>query len=496
VTQFETMGISSSILQAINDIGYETPTEIQSNAITESLNGKDILAQVSNGSTLLFGVPLIQNAEEEARGVQGLVLTSTPESCLKIVEELANLAKHTPYIRIVAAYGGQPIEKQIADLREIPHIVVGTPARLLEHLDRGTIRLYHIRMSVIDSADTLLDMGFQDEIESILDQVPSGRQMLIFSKTMPPKVMNLAHEYLKTPCLLDVQPIADAPIIDQPKTEAASNTEDEKTETLIKTIKSTVEEGGLATYTELLDRIAETLNPRIIAAALLKLHLENKPKANLVAPTVRTGDLSFSRDDLEQASIRPGKIRLMLNVGRRDGVSVKEVLHLFATETGLTSYFLGDIVLGDTATYVDVPEDKIPVVFKGLTGILHNETPLAIRLVHKIRDAAQLQRDMAEQRSRRPDNNKRFEGNDRKPQNNRRFPNNQRPARDKDVIGEASETPVIPAQERRQPQERDRKPREKYAGNRSDSYRKPTSGLPPYFPASTSSLGTPRQSES
>ena len=242
--------------------------------------------------------------------------------------------------------------------------------------------------------------------------------------------------------------------------------------------------------------MSETMSPRIVAAALLKLHLGGKSSVPSDTGVTSSGVL-FTREDLEQASIRPGKIRLVFNVGRRDGVSVKEVLTLFATETGLTSYFLGDIVLADTATYVDVPEDKLPVVFKGLNGILHNETPLQIRLVHKVRDAAQLQRDMAEQRSRRPE--KRFDGGgDRRPQNNRRFPPNNNgyngdraPREDappqaltEDSTAAAPVAPKFP--EKRYDADRDRKPRDnKYTQSRSDNYRKPSSGLPPYFPASS-----------
>jgi len=508
VTQFEKMEISSSILQAINEMGLEAPTAIQSEAIPEILNGKDLLCQAKTGTVLTFGVPMIQKADTEIRGIHGLVLTPTPEICIQVAEELSRLVKHNPQIRIVAVYGGQPIDKQIAELREVPHIVVGTPARLLEHLDRGTIRLYHIRTSVLDHTDTMLDMGFQDEVESILDQIPSGRQMLIFSETMPTKVISLANSYLKSPLEIDIQPIEDAPVVVQKETVRTETDEaDEKIEAVIKTIKATIEEGGLGTYTEMLDQISDILNPRIVAAALLKLHLGQRqaPPLTQAAKPLAPNALAFSREDLEQASIRPGKIRLMLNVGRRDGVSVKEVLELFATETGLTSYFLGDIVLGDTATYVDVPEDKIPAVFTGLNGIVHNETPLAIRLIHKVRDAAQLQRDMAEQRSRRPD--KRFDGGgDRRPQNNRRSPGNQnqqqrspRPPRQEteraNVVTESSEsTPVASRPERRQDssQDRDRKPRDKYSQGRSDNYRKSTSALPPYFPASSSSMGTPR----
>ena len=491
MTQFETMGIDSPILQAIQESGHTVPNALQEKAIPEILAGKDVLGQSETGAALAFGIPMIQKIETDARGVYGIVLTPTPEVCTEVADVLRNLAKNIPGIRVVAVYGGQPIDRQIAELREIPHVVVGTPARLLEHLDRGTIRLYHVRVSVLTQTGMMLDMGFQDELENILDQVPSGRQTLIFSETMPTKVRNMAAEYLKNAVEVDVVPIEDAPVVSTP-----SEPED-KTESLLKTIKTTVEEGGLDSYLTLLDRMSETISPRMVAAALLKLHLGSRSVAS--QEVRKSSDLSFSREDLEQASIRPGKIRLILNVGRRDGVSVKEVLTLFATETGLTSYFLGDIVLGDTATYVDVPEDKLSVVFKGLTGIMHNETPLEIRLVHKIRDAAQLQRDMAEQRSRRPD--KRFDGGDRKPQNNRRFPPNNGPkppknnTQDADVapsVAPSQETPPAHKfQEKRYDGDRDRK-RDKYT-QRSDNYRKPSSGLPPYFPAS--SIIKPKVSE-
>ncbi len=499
MTQFETMGISPSILQAITELGYAAPSSIQAQTIPEIINGKDALVQTDVSQTLSFAISLIQKSDTEVRGVQGLVITHSPERCTAITDEIKRLAKENPEIRVVAVSGGQPIDKQIPDLREVPHIVVGTPARLLEHLDRGTIRLYHIRLSILDNADDLVGMGFQDEIEDILDQIPSGRQMAIFAKTMPPKVISMANEYLKTPLWVDVQPIEE-PVVPEkviPET-TTTDTADDKIETLIKTLKTTIEEGGLDTYSEMLDRISETLNPRVMTTALLKLYFGNRPSINPVGANtiLETSTLSFTREDLDQASIRPGKVRLMLNVGRRDGVSVKEVLSLFAAETGLTSYFLGDIVLGDTATYVDIPEDKIAVVFQGLNGILHNETPLAVRLVHKIRDAAQLQRDMAEQRSRRPDT-KRFEGGDRRPQKNRRPQHNNHQRQPKNADHQApkvdtSSTPI--AADATQLPPRDRKPRERQ--QRSENYRKPTSGLPPYFPASSSGLGTSRHFDS
>ena len=500
MTQFETMGISPSILQAIQEIGQSAPNILQEKAIPEILAGKDLLGQSATGTSLTFGVPMLQKAATDVRGIHGLILTPTPEICLQVTQTLRALAKHSPEIRVVAVYGGQPIERQIAELREVPHIVVGTPARLLEHLDRGTIRLYHVRLSVLDHTSTMLDMGFQDELESILDQVPSGRQTLIFSETMPTKVMNLAAEYLQNPVHVDVVPTEDlpVPVVEKPivPTVAKASEPQDKTEALIKTIKNTVEEGGLDIYTALVDRISETMSPRIVAAALLKLHLGGKSSVPSDTGVTLSG-FSFTREDLDQASIRPGKIRLVLNVGRRDGVSVKEVLTLFATETGLTSYFLGDIVLADMATYVDVPEDKLPVVFKGLNGIVHNETPLEIRLVHKVRDAAQLQRDMAEQRSRRPE--KRFDGGDRRPQNNRRFPPNNNNGNNGDraprenapaqapTEDSAAASPVAPKfPEKRYDTDRERKPRDnKYTQGRSDNYRKPSSGLPPYFPASS-----------
>lgn len=626
MTQFETLGIESSILQAIRDIGYEEPTPVQVQAIPEVLAGKDIIAQAQTGTgkTAAFGIPLIQKMDTTVRGIQGLVLTPTRELCVQVAEELTKLSKNIPDIRVAAVYGGQPIDRQIASLRDVPHIVVGTPGRVLDHLDRGTIRLYHVRMTVLDEADEMLDMGFRDEIENILDQVPSGRQMVLFSATMPPKIMSLATSYLKDPVhvqvvhnqQLTVEKIAQyvvevaesakaeilARLLEQYKpqlsmvfcntkkrvnevvfalqsrgvavdglhgdmkqsdrdacmekfrqgvvqvlvaTDVASrgldisnveavfnydfpndqeyyvhrigrtgragrggmsftfvfgrerqilrdmaaqigadiqpvriptmdDVQDARIEGLIKTVKSSVEEGGLDVYTKILDRLSETLNPDVVGAALLKLHLgpiqsEQKTEEPL---------FSVTPEDLAQACIRPGKARLMLNVGRNDGVSVKEILTLFATETGLTSYFLGDIILGDTATYVDVPEDQIMAVFRGLNGIQYNDNPLSARLIHKERDAEQLQRDMAEQRSRRPDK-KRFEDNRKQGHQNRRSPQGQGkfPKWQHDDSSTSVSADVSPRPERR---DRNRDNR----GGRD--YRKPAAV--PYFPASS---GTP-----
>ena len=181
-------------------MGYEQPTPIQIRVIPALLNGKDVVgqAQTGTGKTAAFGIPLLESINTLQSEVQALVLTPTRELAVQVTAELARIGLNRG-IRVVAIYGGQNIDRQIRDLRRGAHIVVGTPGRMLDHLRRGTLSLRTVELAVLDEADEMLDIGFADDIEEILRQVPDSRQTALFSATMPTPIRRMVAKHLKSP---------------------------------------------------------------------------------------------------------------------------------------------------------------------------------------------------------------------------------------------------------------------------------------------------------
>ncbi|MDF2930350.1 MAG: cshA 2 [Anaerospora sp.] len=186
--KFKALGIGDAILRSLNDmgLGFEEPTPIQEQAIPSALAGKDLVgqAQTGTGKTAAFGIPLLNKVRVSADGPQGIVLTPTRELAIQVAEELNKIAQYTN-IQALPIYGGQDIQRQIKGLRKNPQIIVATPGRLMDHMDRRTIRLASIKMVVLDEADEMLNMGFIEDIEKILSTTPDSRQTLLFSATMP-----------------------------------------------------------------------------------------------------------------------------------------------------------------------------------------------------------------------------------------------------------------------------------------------------------------------
>ncbi len=204
---FQALGISAPILQALADMGFEEPSPIQVQTIPLMLSGKDVIgqAQTGTGKTAAFAIPALQRCVADVRAPQALVLTPTRELALQVAEEIARIATHTG-LREAAIYGGQPIERQIHALRAGADIVVGTPGRLLDHLRRGTLRLGSVQTLVLDEGDEMLDMGFIDDIEAILEAAPAQRLSAIFSATVPAQIRRLANRYLRSPVHVQTTP--------------------------------------------------------------------------------------------------------------------------------------------------------------------------------------------------------------------------------------------------------------------------------------------------
>jgi len=207
---FNDLNLSKPLLDAIADAGYTHPTDIQKNAIPLVLNRHDIIgsAQTGTGKTAAFSVPIIQLLDSASPNkIEALVVTPTRELAIQIGENVRQYAKYTS-IKSAVIFGGVKQNKQVADLKKGVHILIATPGRLLDLMDQGFINLNHIKYFVLDEADRMLDMGFIHDIKRIIAKLPSRRQSLFFSATMPPKIKNLSNEILHNPKHVRVNPVS------------------------------------------------------------------------------------------------------------------------------------------------------------------------------------------------------------------------------------------------------------------------------------------------
>lgn len=199
---FEELGVREDLLKAIGEMGFENPMPVQEKVIPHLLHEDgDVvaLAQTGTGKTAAFGLPVIQRIEIEHRYPQALILSPTRELCLQIGGDLADYSKYVNHLKVLPVYGGSSIESQIRSLRQGVQIIVATPGRLLDLIKRGTVDLTHVHTVILDEADEMLDMGFTDDINSILANVPEERKMLLFSATMPDEIAKIAKNYMHNP---------------------------------------------------------------------------------------------------------------------------------------------------------------------------------------------------------------------------------------------------------------------------------------------------------
>lgn len=202
---FEDLGLSLELLKAVENLGFEEPSPIQVLAIPSMLTGRDVVgqAQTGTGKTAAFGLPILEKITP-GKSVQALVLCPTRELAIQVAEELGKLAAQKREIAILPIYGGQPIDRQFRALAKGVHVVVGTPGRIMDHLRRGTLRLNETHIVVLDEADEMLDMGFREDIEAILEQTPTSCQRVLFSATVPPPIRELSKRFLRDPEMLTI----------------------------------------------------------------------------------------------------------------------------------------------------------------------------------------------------------------------------------------------------------------------------------------------------
>lgn len=202
MTQFQDLGFTPGILKAVQELGFDSPMPVQEKVIPLVLeNESDViaLAQTGTGKTAAFGLPLIQTTDTSINATQSLILCPTRELCIQITGDLIDYAKYTGKLSILAVYGGASIENQIKSLRKGVHIIVATPGRLLDLIERKAARLSAVKTVILDEADEMLNMGFLDSINEILEEVPEGRRTLLFSATMSPEIGSIARKYMNNP---------------------------------------------------------------------------------------------------------------------------------------------------------------------------------------------------------------------------------------------------------------------------------------------------------
>ena len=206
-TTFADLGLKAPILEALTDLGYEKPSPIQAECIPHLLDGRDVLgmAQTGSGKTAAFSLPLLNNIDPELRAPQILVLAPTRELAVQVAEAMTEFSKHMRGVNVVALYGGQRYDVQLRALRQGPQIVVGTPGRLLDHLKRGTLDLSKLSGLVLDEADEMLRMGFIEDVETIMAQIPEGHQTALFSATMPEAIRRITRRFMKEPQEVRIQ---------------------------------------------------------------------------------------------------------------------------------------------------------------------------------------------------------------------------------------------------------------------------------------------------
>lgn len=204
--KFEELQLDEKILRAVADMGFEEASPIQGQAIPLEMEGRDVIgqAQTGTGKTAAFGIPLLQKVDPKVKRIQAIVLCPTRELAIQVAEEIRSLAKYLHGIKVLPVYGGQEIGKQIRSLKDGAQVIIGTPGRVMDHMRRHTIRTEEVHTVVLDEADEMLNMGFLEDMETILGQLPEERQTVMFSATMPQAILEIARKFQKDPVTVRV----------------------------------------------------------------------------------------------------------------------------------------------------------------------------------------------------------------------------------------------------------------------------------------------------
>lgn len=204
--RFDELQLDERILRAVTDMGFEAASPIQAQAIPTQLEGLDIIgqAQTGTGKTAAFGIPLLQKIDPKNKKLQAIALCPTRELAIQVAEEIRKLGKYMHGVKVLPIYGGQDIVKQIRSLKDGTQIIIGTPGRVMDHMRRKTIKCDYVQTVIMDEADEMLNMGFLEDMETILSQLPEERQTVMFSATMPSAIQAIAKNFQKNPVIVKV----------------------------------------------------------------------------------------------------------------------------------------------------------------------------------------------------------------------------------------------------------------------------------------------------
>ncbi len=309
---FSELGLSEDLVRTLDEVGYHESTPIQAMALPVALEGRDIIGQAITGSgkTAAFALPILERLEPEGGAVQALILCPTRELANQVSQEVTKLARHRQ-VKILTVVGGDPIKRQLDGLREHPSVVVGTPGRILDHLQRHTLSLQGIRFVVLDEADRMLDMGFAPDVERILVQTPERRQTMLLSATVPGWVHRLAARHMKDPETVSVTGRTElVPTIRQWCIECSWAEKDEALCVLLDSSRVTL--GLIFTNTK---RNADQLRTTLLARGY--------------DVTAIHGDLSQHERDEAMARFRGSRVRFLIatDVAAR-GIDIGEISHV------------------------------------------------------------------------------------------------------------------------------------------------------------------------
>ena len=265
---YKDMNLSEAIMKALDKKGFTQATAIQGGAIPYFMQGRDVVAKAPTGTgkTYAFGIPMVEHVDPESDQVQGLILAPTRELAVQIRDELRDLCAFREGVRIVCLYGGQPIDKQITQLKHRPQIVVATPGRLMDHMKRRTVRLDGVQTVVLDEADRMLDMGFIQDVTRILDKIPHRKNLGLFSATISREVMDISWVYQRDPVEITVRPVEEnRPDIQQYRIDLEGR--EQKLDTLVALLEGGEYERAIAfcNTKNMTDRLAGLLSMRGIS---------------------------------------------------------------------------------------------------------------------------------------------------------------------------------------------------------------------------------------
>ena len=280
---YRDMGLSEATMKALDKKGYTQATAIQGGAIPYFMDWKDVVAKAPTGTgkTFAFGIPMVEHVDPESDRVQGLILAPTRELAIQIRDELRDLCAFREGVRVVCLYGGQPIEKQITQLKARPQIVVATPGRLMDHMKRRTVKLDGVQTVVLDEADRMLDMGFIQDVTRILDKIPHRRNLGLFSATISREVMDISWVYQRDPAEITVRPVEEnRPDIQQYQIELMGR--EQKLDTMVALLNGGAYERAIAfcNTKNMTDRLAGLLKMRGISCEAIHGDIQQRVREN------------------------------------------------------------------------------------------------------------------------------------------------------------------------------------------------------------------------